>query len=133
MFRTPSSKDDCVLKTETSFCIVCFIFILISAVDLEPLAFLSLSKFAMDSLPKSEGSGLCGNPGCKVSATVWATARPKTTRSNKELAPNLLAPWTETQAASPQAIKPGITLSSPVSSSMVNASPFHFVGIPPML
>ncbi|KAH3673404.1 hypothetical protein WICPIJ_009792 [Wickerhamomyces pijperi] len=129
---TPSSKDSWVLKTETSFCMVFCMANLISAVDLEPVAFLNLSKLAMDSLPKSAGNCLCGKPGFKVSAMVKATALPKTTKSNKELAPNLLAPWTETQAASPQAKRPGTTLSLP-SSSMVKASPLHLVGIPPML
>ena len=47
------------------------------------------------------------------SAMVKAQARPKTTKSRRELAPKRLAPWTDAQAASPQAYNPGTTLSSP--------------------
>jgi len=36
-----------------------------------------------------------------------AAALPKTTKSNKELAPNLFAPWTEATATYPQAKSPG--------------------------
>ena len=36
-----------------------------------------------------------------------AEALPKTTKSNKELAPNLLAPWTEATPTYPHARSPG--------------------------
>lgn len=47
------------------------------------------------------------------SLTVSAAALPNTTISNKELAPNLLAPCTEAQATSPAANNPGTILSVP--------------------
>ena len=43
----------------------------------------------------------------------FAHARPNTTRSNKELAPSLFAPWTEAHADSPAAQRPGTTSSLP--------------------
>ena len=52
-----------------------------------------------------------GSPGLFSSIMVLAQARPKTTRSNRELAPSRLAPCTEAQPASPQAYSPGITTS----------------------
>lgn len=54
----------------------------------------------MDSSPAFLGKGLWGAPGLIFSFTVLAAALPNTTISNKELAPNLLAPCTEAQAAS---------------------------------
>ena len=42
-----------------------------------------------------------------------AHARPKTTRSSRELAPSLLAPWTEAHADSPAAQRPGTISSLP--------------------
>ena len=42
-----------------------------------------------------------------------AHARPKTTRSSKELAPSLLAPWTDAHADSPAAQRPGTISSLP--------------------
>jgi len=47
---------------------------------------------------------------------VWAALLPKITKSSRELAPSLLAPWTEAQAASPQAERPGTRTSFPFSS-----------------
>ena len=52
-------------------------------------------------------------------AMKLAQARPKTTRSSKELAPSLLAPWTEAHADSPAAQRPGTISSLP--SFFVNA------------
>lgn len=52
-------------------------------------------------------------------AMKLAHARPKTTRSSKELAPSLLAPWTEAHADSPAAQRPGTISSLP--SFLVNA------------
>lgn len=51
---------------------------------------------------------------------MQAAARPKTTVSSSELPPRRLAPWTDTQAISPTANRPGITTSSPFSFT-VNA------------
>jgi len=59
-----------------------------------------------------------GSPGLDVSAIVLAHARPKTTRSNNELAPSRLAPWTETQADSPAPYRPRTTLSCPFLCSI---------------
>lgn len=42
-----------------------------------------------------------------------AAARPNTTKSSNELAPNLFAPWTEATAAYPQARRPGTTFYLP--------------------
>jgi len=50
-------------------------------------------------------------PGLWISATLLAQALPKTTMSRREFAPSRFAPWTEAQAASPAAIKPGTTVS----------------------
>ena len=47
------------------------------------------------------------------SAALLAAALPNTTKSINELDPNLFAPWTDTQAASPIAIKPGTVFSEP--------------------
>ena len=54
-----------------------------------------------------------GEPGLTNSAALFAAALPKTTRSINEFEPNLLAPCTETHAASPIAISPGTTFSEP--------------------
>jgi len=86
---------------------------LTSAVFSVPLAYLYLSKLANDSSPAFLGKGLWVYPGFIISFTVLAAALPKTTISNKELAPNLLAPCTEAQATSPAANNPGTTLSDP--------------------
>ena len=44
---------------------------------------------------------------CLKESSMWRPADlPKTTRSNNEFPPNLLPPWTDTQAASPAAYKP---------------------------
>ena len=48
------------------------------------------------------------------SAALLAAAFPKTTRSVNEFEPSLLAPWTDTHAASPMAINPGTVLSLPL-------------------
>jgi hypothetical protein len=55
------------------------------------------------------GVGLCEEPFSTISEARIAAARPNTTRSSSELEPRRLAPWTDTQAASPIAIKPGTT------------------------
>lgn len=58
------------------------------------------------------------SPGLHFAAMVLAQALPKTTRSSRELAPSLLAPCTEAQAASPQAYRPGTTRSWPFTYSI---------------
>ena len=52
-------------------------------------------------------------PGLINSAALFAAALPNTTRSIKEFDPNLFAPCTETQAASPIAISPGTVFVDP--------------------
>ena len=58
-------------------------------------------------------------------------ALPKTTKSNKEFPPNLLAPCTDTFAASPIEYNPSITESVPFF--VVITWPCTFVGIPPII
>lgn len=53
-------------------------------------------------------------PGFHFSPTNYAAYLPNTTISNKELAPNLLAPCTDAQAASPAANNPGTMVSYPL-------------------
>jgi len=60
--------------------------------------------------------------GLMVSAARIAAARPNTTISSSEFEPRRLAPWTETQAASPMAIRPGTRLSG-LPSLSVTTSP----------
>ena len=62
-------------------------------------------------------------PGLINSAQRLAAARPNTTRSSNEFEPRRLAPWTETQAASPTAIRPGTTVST-FPSLRVTTSPW---------
>ena len=54
-------------------------------------------------------------PGLISSAALFAADLPKTTRSIKELEPNLFAPCTDTHAASPIAINPGTVFSEPLT------------------
>ena len=49
------------------------------------------------------------SPGVTISAQRKPAARPNTTRSMSEFEPRRFAPCTETQAASPSAIRPGTT------------------------
>ena len=60
------------------------------------------------------------SPGLAISAIRFAQARPKTTISNKEFAPNRLAPCTDADAASPAANRPGTTKSSTQFPSLSN-------------
>ena len=53
--------------------------------------------------------------------------RPNTLMSSSELVPSRLAPCTDTQATSPAAYSPGITVWLSAS-----ASPLMFVGMPPI-
>ena len=70
----------------------------------------NLSKYLSVSLLEISS---CGEFGFINSLALLAAALPKTTKSIKELEPNLFAPCTETHAASPIAISPGTTLSLP--------------------
>ena len=88
------------LNTAACFYIAIYISNLTSAVFSVPLAYLYLSKLAKAYSPALAGKGLWGVPGFNFSFTVLAAALPNTTISNKELAPNLLAPCTEAQATS---------------------------------
>lgn len=112
----PSANKSSVLNTAACFCITYYISNLTSAVFSVPLAYLYLSILAIDSSPAFLGKGLWGAPGLINSFTVLAAALPNTTISNKELAPSLLAPCTEAQAASPAANNPGTILSFPFLS-----------------
>ena len=86
-----------------------------SAVLFSPFAFLSLSNLSKHFCVSDSPISSCGFPGFINSAALLAAALPKTTRSIKELEPNLLAPWTDTHAASPIAIKPGTVFSDPLT------------------
>lgn len=70
---------------------------------------------AIEDSPAFLGSYGCDCPGLKFYLVVKAAARPKITKSNSELAPNLLAPWTDATADSPAAISPGTTTSLPLT------------------
>jgi len=74
------------------------------------------------------------SPGFAISAMRLAQALPKTTMSSRELAPRRLAPWTEAEAASPAAKRPGTTWSDWKDPSGANSvritSPRWLVGIP---
>lgn len=65
----------------------------------------------MHSSPASLGNSGYFSPGFINSLIVNAAALPKITKSNKELAPNLLAPCTEAEADSPAENNPLIILS----------------------
>lgn len=62
----------------------------------------------------NEAEGWMSSPGLCSSAIVRAQALPNTTKSRRELAPSRFAPWTLAHAASPQAYRPGTTLSAPL-------------------
>ena len=104
-------------KTAASDCIAFCMSSLIEAVDLGPSELRILSKNSMLLRPASSGIFLCGFPGARLSLMWLAQARPNTTMSRREFAPRRLAPWTDTQAASPAAYRPGTTLSLPFYES----------------
>ena len=110
---TPSLRVFSVLKTAHLDCIVFCIESLRSAVLFSPFAFLSLSNLSKHFWVSDSPISSWGVPGVTNSEALFAAALPKTTRSIKEFDPNLLAPWTETQAASPIAINPGTVFSEP--------------------
>lgn len=65
--------------------------------------FIKLFQFYFLHLSLTSESSPISSPGLFSSAIAWAQARPNTTRSSSELAPNLLAPWTDAHPASPAA------------------------------
>ena len=67
------------------------------------------------------GAGICSSLARTVSCTLWAAARPNTTISRSEFEPSRLAPCTEAQAASPNAINP-VTTSLDVAWRITSAS-----------
>lgn len=70
---------------------------------------------AIEDSPAFLGSSGCDCPGLKFYFVVKAAALPKITKSKRELAPNLLAPWTDATADSPAAIRPGIITYLPLT------------------
>ena len=73
------------------------------------LAWRTLSKRARALSADACQIGWNVAPGFTSSAARIAAARPNTTKSNNELVPKRLAPWTEADAHSPIAIRPGLT------------------------
>ena len=63
-----------------------------------PFPVLNASIFAIDDSPASLGSSGWAWPGLYCYLVTSAAALPKTTKSRREFAPNLLAPWTEATA-----------------------------------
>ena len=92
------------------------------AVLVPPEALRSLSSRDNERSAESFGSAGCSALGVRISAQRSAAARPNTTRSISEFEPSRLAPCTDTQAASPSAIKPGTTASA-LPFFLVKASP----------
>ena len=72
-----------------------------------PLPVLKAYILAIDYSPAFLGNSGWVWPGLYFSLVTNADALPKTTKSNKELAPNLLAPCTEATPTYPQAKSPG--------------------------
>jgi hypothetical protein len=62
--------------------------------------------------------------------STFAHARPKMTRSRSELAPSLLAPCTEADAASPAAYKPCNTVHQAHFKGMVSFDKDALKGLP---
>lgn len=89
---TPSCRVFSTLKTAACLYITPYISDLTLATEVLPFEYLNLSSMATDSIPAFLGKSGYLSPGLQTSPTVKAAALPKTTRSNKELAPNLLAP-----------------------------------------
>jgi hypothetical protein len=109
----PSSNISWRLNTAACLYIVFCKAVLILAVECSPFENLSLSNFAIVSSPAFYDRSFYFSPGILFSFIVYAALLPKITKSNKEFAPNLLAPCTDAQAASPQAKSPGINTSFP--------------------
>jgi len=111
---------------------VLYKFLLTSAVEISPDEYLVLSNWSNEAYPAFFGKSGYFWPGYRFAAMVLAADLPKMTKSKSELAPNLLAPCTLAQAASPAANKPGTIFGYP-SSPKVKTSVFQLVGIPPIL
>ena len=109
-FCMPCASVSPVRNTAASSCMVFCISTRIAAVPRLPAAWRSRSRRATARSPASFApAAACRCPGRMTSAQRRAASRPKTTRSSSELLPRRLAPCTETQAASPIAIRPGTT------------------------
>jgi hypothetical protein len=111
-----------VRNTAQLFCITFCMPARSFAVGVPPEALRKWSR--RDSARSAEFAGRSGCLpfGVSFSAQRSAAARPNTTRSISELEPRRLAPCTETQAASPTAIRPGTTASG-LPSFLVSTSP----------
>ena len=118
----PCSSTSPVRNTAQSSCITFCIFSRSSAVLVPPDAWRSLSSRDSARSAESFGSAGCSALGVRISAQRSAAARPNTTRSISEFEPSRLAPCTDTQAASPSAIRPGTTVSA-LPFFLVIASP----------
>lgn len=77
------------------------------ATGMVPFPNLKASILAIDCSPASFGNSGWVWPGLYFYFVTNAAALPKTTKSNNELAPNLLAPWTDATPAYPHAKSPG--------------------------
>lgn len=75
----------------------------------------------------SSGSSTCAATFEEYSAAAMPERRPNTLMSRSEFVPRRFAPWTDTQATSPAAYRPGTTV---VLSD--RTSPSTFVGMPPI-
>jgi hypothetical protein len=130
----PSSRRSYLLKTAACLCMDFCNWPLILAIVCSPSANLNLSRRAMVSSPASADSSFYVWPGLNYSSTVLAALLPNITKSSRELAPSLLAPWTEAQAASPHESIPWTILSWPyaswVSTSVVPTVHYNMGGIP---
>ena len=114
----PLDMRSCVLNTAHFCCIICCMEVRSSPVVEFPLLFLILSNRSIILSVFDLLISIFLEFGFTFSLHVRLAALPKTTRSINEFVPNLLAPCTETHAASPTAIKPSHTLSG-----------FSFVGL----
>ncbi len=92
------------------------------AVGFSPLALRRRSKRATILSTEACGKDPCPLLGLINSAQRMAAARPNTTMSSNELEPKRFAPCTDTQAASPMAIKPGMMVSG-LPSLRITTSP----------
>jgi hypothetical protein len=93
-----------------------------SGVVIDPLEKRNLSELSIPSQPDVGVKSGTLSPGLQMSAMRKEAALPNTTMSSREFAPNLLAPCTDAQAASPAANKPG-TIASGSSFVGLTTSP----------
>lgn len=92
IFLQPYYNNSPVLYTEACLCIVFCIYLRIFAVSILPFLVLSFYIIAIEFYPASFGNYGCFCPGLYNYFVVKAAALPNITKSNKEFAPNLLAP-----------------------------------------